>query len=170
MKTDYMNQIIRISPEPWQESVWDYPRPPKIEKTSKHLKVVVQNTLIAETRKGLRILETSHPPVYLFPPENVKMEFLKPNLEIAFCEFKGKTNYYDVKVDSQILYDVAWVYFKPTSLFEAIRGYIGFFAHKTDGCFVDGEQITPQEGGFYSGWITKDIVGPFKGGSGTWDW
>lgn len=165
-----MKKIEPIPPKPGQESVWDYPRPPRVEATSKHLKVVFNNIIIAETNRALRVLETSHPPVYYLPLEDVKMEYLTPNDEVSFCEFKGKANYYDVKVGDKSMTDVTWTFRQPTKGFQDLVDYLAFYPHKVDACYVNDEKVQAQEGNFYGGWITSDIVGPFKGGSGTWGW
>lgn len=160
----------RIPPAPGQESVWDYPRPPRLEPTSKHLRVVFNGVVIAETQRGQRVLETSHPPVYYFPPEDVQSQYLVPSPRQTFCEWKGQGAYYHVKVGDRQANNAAWYYPKPTPAFAPIRNYIAFYAGLMDECTVDGVVVMPQPGGFYGGWITPDIVGPFKGAPGTWGW
>ena len=160
----------KARPNPGQESVWDYPRPPRLEPTTRLLQVRFAGELIAETRRGFRVLETSHPPVYYFPPEDIHGQFLKPVGGSSFCEFKGLAGYYDLQVGDRLASHAAWYYIDPTPAFAAIQGYVAFYAGKTDGCFVDGERVTPQPGGFYGGWITADVVGPFKGGPGSMGW
>ncbi len=160
----------RIPPAPGQESVWDYPRPPRLEPTSKHLRVVFNGVVIAETQRGQRVLETSHPPVYYFPPEDVQAQYLVPSSRQTFCEWKGQGAYYHVKVGDRQANNAAWYYPKPTPAFAPIRNYIAFYAGLMDECTVDGVVVIPQPGGFYGGWITPDIVGPFKGAPGTWGW
>jgi len=146
-----------------KESVWDYPRPPRVERTNKHLIVKFNDVIIAETRRGCRILETSHPPVYYFPPEDVKMEFLVQTDRHTFCEFKGVASYYTIKVGSKMGKNAAWTYQNPVERYNAIRSYVAFYANRVDSCYVDGELVIPQGGDFYGGWITSDIVGPYKG-------
>lgn len=160
----------RIEPQPGQESVWDYPRPPRLEPTPKHLTITFHGETIADTQKAWRVLETSHPPVYYIPPEDIRMEFLTRNQRRSFCEFKGSANYWTVKVGSQEEKECAWSYENPTPAFETIKGYIAFYASKMDACYVNDEEVDSQEGDFYGGWITSDIVGPFKGATGTWGW
>ncbi|WP_460194870.1 DUF427 domain-containing protein [Thermosynechococcus sp. FA-CM-4201] len=160
----------RIPPAPGQESVWDYPRPPRVEPTSKHLRVVFNGVVIADTQRGKRVLETSHPPVYYFPPEDVQAQYLVPSARQTFCEWKGQGAYYHVKVGDRQANNAAWYYPKPTAAFAPIRNYIAFYAALMDECTVDGVVVIPQPGGFYGGWITPDIVGPFKGAPGTWGW
>jgi uncharacterized protein (DUF427 family) len=160
----------RIEPKEGQESVWDYPRPPKLERTNKHLKIIFNDEIIAETNRAFRVLETSHPPVYYLPPEDVKMAFLTETSGNSFCEWKGQAGYYSLKVGDREVPDAAWFYPNPTGRFAEIKDYLAFYPSKMDECFVDDELIQSQEGDFYGGWITKDIVGPFKGGAGTWGW
>lgn len=159
-----------IPPQPGQESVWDYPRPAQWEDTSKHLKVVFNDVVIAETRQGKRILETSHPPTYYFPVADIKLEHVIDTGDKSFCEWKGWAYYYDVAVNGKQASRAAWRFFEPTSGFEAIAEYYCFPARQMDACYVDGELITPQSGTYYGGWITKDLAGPFKGGTGTMGW
>ncbi|BCX12563.1 MAG: hypothetical protein KatS3mg067_1501 [Thermosynechococcus sp.] len=155
---------------PGQESVWDYPRPPRVEPTAKHLRVVFNGVVIADTRRGQRVLETSHPPVYYFPPEDVQLQYLVPSARQTFCEWKGQGAYYHVKVGDRQAANAAWFYPKPTPAFAPIRHYIAFYAALMDECTVDGVVVIPQPGAFYGGWITPEIVGPFKGAPGTWAW
>jgi uncharacterized protein (DUF427 family) len=126
--------------------------------------------VIAETRRGKRVLETSHPPVYYFPPEDVRAEYLVPAPGRSYCEFKGTAGYYTVKVADREAAKVAWFYPDPTPEFEGIRDYVAFYAAPMDACLVDGVAVTPQPGGFYGGWVTPDVVGPFKGEPGTAWW
>ncbi len=165
-----MKPFEKIMPQPGQESVWDYPRPPKIEPTSKSIKIEHQGIVIAQSNKAFRILETSHPPVYYIPQEDILMEHLTLTDEVSFCEFKGKAHYYHLQIGNTIVRDVAWTYLNPPPKFEQIKNYLAFYPHKVDACFVNDEKVQAQEGGFYGGWITQDIVGPFKGGTGTWGW
>jgi uncharacterized protein (DUF427 family) len=160
----------RITPGPGQESVWDYPRPPRIEDTSKHIQVVFNGVVIAETGRARRILETSHPPVYYIPPQDIKMEHLSRASRSSHCEWKGQAAYYTVSVGEKQAENAAWNYPDPTPGFEAIKGYVAFYPYLMDACYVDGEQVRAQAGSFYGGWITSDIVGPFKGEPGTQGW
>lgn len=162
--------LKKIEPKDGQESVWDYPRPPRLERTDKHLKIIFNGETIAETNNAYRVLETSHPPVYYFPPEDVKSEFLIKEGNQSFCEWKGHAGYYSVRVGEKTAHEAGWFYPEPTGGFAEIRGYIAFYPSKMDACFVDGERVEAQEGDFYGGWITKEIVGPFKGGGGTRGW
>ncbi len=162
--------IKRIEPKAGQESVWDYPRPPKLELTSKHLKIIFNGEVVAETNRALRVLETSHPPVYYFPPEDVRMDFLTRASGSSFCEWKGSAGYYDLRVGDKSVANAGWFYANPTKAFAAIENYIAFYPSKMDACYLNDEPVESQAGDFYGGWITKEIVGPFKGGAGTWGW
>lgn len=164
------NPTQRQMPLSNQESVWDYPRPPRVEPTGKRIRVVFNGETIADTTRALRVLETSHPPVYYLPTDDVRMEFFTPTRRRTFCEFKGAASYWTIKVGSRAAENAAWSYMQPASGYEAITGYVAFYASKMDACYVGEEQAQPQEGDFYGGWITPDIVGPFKGGPGTWGW
>ena len=159
-----------IRPKPGQESVWSYPRPARWEDTNKQIKVVFNGIVLAETRRARRVLETSHPPTYLIPPEDVQLEYLVETARKTLCEWKGICSYYDVLVGEKRAPNAGWSYPETTSGFSAIEGYYSFYAALMDACYVDGELVTPQPGGHYSGWITQDIAGPFKGGPGTMGW
>jgi len=152
------------------ESVWDYPRPPRLEGTTRHIRVLFNGATIADTRRALRILETSHPPVYYIPPEDVRMDLLVQSSRHTYCEFKGEASYWDLTVGGNVARDAAWSYRHPNPKYAALRGHLAFYAGRAGECFVDGEKAEPQAGEFYGGWITSDIRGPFKGGPGTHDW
>lgn len=160
----------RIEPQEGQESVWDYPRPPRVEPTASLVRVVFNGLTIAETKRAMRVLETSHPPVYYIPPDDVRREFLTETARRSFCEFKGSARYWTVIVGERTAVDAAWSYPDPTSDFAQLAGYLAFYASRVDACFVAGERVKAQPGGFYGGWITSDVVGPFKGGPGTVGW
>ncbi|WAL60013.1 DUF427 domain-containing protein [Thermocoleostomius sinensis] len=162
--------LQRIQPGPGQESVWDYPRPPRLEESSKHIQVVFNGEVIADTRRAKRVLETSHPPVYYIPPEDIQQQYLTRTSRSSFCEWKGQAAYYTVTVGDRSVSDAAWFYPSPTPAFAGIQDYVAFYPSKMEACYVEGEKVTAQPGDFYGGWITHDIVGPFKGGVGTWGW
>ncbi len=153
-----------------QESVWDYPRPPRLERSEKHIQVVFNGRIIADTRRAYRVLETSHPPVYYLPPEDIAMQYMSLSEGASFCEWKGRASYHTLTVGERSVPDAAWSYAQPTAPFAAIAGYLAFYPGKMDACYVNGERVTPQPGDFYGGWITSDIVGPFKGAPGTLGW
>ena len=160
----------RIEPKAGQESVWDYPRPPRLEDCSKRIRVIFNGVIIADTNRAKRVLETSHPPTYYIPPEDVKMEFLRATPRTSWCEWKGKARYYDVTVGEKRAPAAAWTYPDPVPEFALLRNYLAFYPGQMDACYVAGERVQSQTGDFYGGWITSDIVGPFKGGPGTWGW
>ncbi len=159
-----------ITPGPGQESVWDYPRPPRLETVPQHLEVVAGGVTIAVTDAGLRVLETSHPPVYYFPPADVDQAALRPASGSSFCEWKGVARYFDVVVGAATLAKVAWAYPEPTAPFAQLVDHVAFYCAPMDRCTVGGEVATPQPGGFYGGWVTGSVVGPFKGEPGTMGW
>ncbi len=157
--------VVPVTPGPGQESVWAYPRPPRLEETTRHLVVVLGGVTIADTRRAWRVLETSHPPVYYLPPDDVALAHFTPSRSASgsFCEWKGAASYYDVMAGGKSAPRSAWFYPDPTPPFAPIQNYIALYPSAMDACFVDGEPATPQPGGFYGGWITLDVVGPFKG-------
>jgi len=152
------------------ESVWDYPRPPGVEPSTRRIRVVLGDVTVADTTRALRVLETSHPPVYYIPPEDVRREYLRPSRRQTYCEFKGQASYYDLVVGEREVRDAAWYYPEPDSRFAAIRDHLAFYPGRVDACFVDEEQVVAQAGDFYGGWVTAEIEGPFKGGPGTAGW
>jgi uncharacterized protein (DUF427 family) len=160
----------REQPRDGQESVWDYPRPPRVEPTGRRLRVIFNGETIADTTSALRVLETSHPPAYYIPREDIKMQYLAQTPRQTFCEFKGHASYWTITVGDRVSENAAWSYENPAPGFEFIKEYICFYASRVDAAYVDDEQVTPQAGDFYGGWITSDVVGPFKGGPGTQGW
>ena len=150
--------------------MWDYPRPPRLEPTTRLLRVVLAGAVVAETRRGLRVLETSHPPTYYFPPEDVDAALLAPGRGTSYCEWKGRAEYRTIRIGGREAVDAAWLCPSPTRPFAALRDHLAFFPARVEGCSVDGEQARPQGGGFYGGWITSDLAGPFKGEPGTAGW
>jgi len=153
-----------------RESVWDYPRPPRMEPTSALIKVEFGGEVIAETRRALRVLETSHPPVYYLPPEDVRTEVLQHEEGATVCEYKGRAEYFSVQVQGKKVTRAAWCYPHPRHPYEGLAGYIAFYVQAMDACSVNGEKANAQPGSFYGGWITTGIVGPFKGAGGTENW
>ncbi|MEJ7615620.1 MAG: DUF427 domain-containing protein [Pyrinomonadaceae bacterium] len=156
--------------KPGQESVWDYPRPPRTEESAKHVRIVFNGVVIAETRLAKRVLETSHPPVYYIPPEDTRVEHLLPSSRSSFCEWKGLASYYTIAIGARQAPSAAWYYADPTPQFAALKDYVAFYPSKMDACYLDGELVRAQPGDFYGGWITSDIIGPFKGAPGTDGW
>jgi uncharacterized protein (DUF427 family) len=160
----------RLVAGPLQESVWNYPRPPRLEPTPRRVRIVFAGVEIADTGRAWRVLETSHPPVYYLPRADVRCETLIAAPESSFCEWKGRAVYWTVRVGRHETRRAAWSYPAPAAAFAPIRGHLAFFAGAMDECTVGGELVRPQAGGFYGGWITDDVVGPFKGEPGTDGW
>jgi uncharacterized protein (DUF427 family) len=165
-----MQRPIPSPAAPGQESVWDYPRPPRVEPDDRHVVVRFAGNVVADTRRALRILETSHPPVFYIPPEDVRVEWLVANSRHSWCEFKGEARYYDLVIGDRVSESAAWCYPEPAKGFQAIQHAIAFYPGRVDECTVGGMPVRPQAGGFYGGWITDEIVGPFKGDPGTDGW
>jgi uncharacterized protein (DUF427 family) len=132
--------------------------------------IIFNGETIAETRRAWRVLETSHPPVYYIPPDDIRMHYLQPSNRTTFCEWKGNAAYYTLQVGDRTVQNAAWYYPHPTPPYGAIKEHVAFYAAEMDACYVDGERVTPQPGGFYGGWITSDVVGPFKGEKGSMGW
>lgn len=154
-------------PEPGQESVWDFPRPPVLREHQGLLEVRRAAIVIARTQRGFLVCETAHPPTYYFPREDVLDEHLRASPGSTLCEWKGSAGYFDV-LGGEPLHRAAWSYASPFEGFARIRGFIAFMPTRLD-CFVDGERARPQPGGFYGGWITSRFAGPFKGEPGISD-
>jgi len=144
------------------ESVWDYPRPPRLEPTPRRIRVVLGGETIADTVRAHRVLETSHPPVYYVPLEDVAEGALAPSSGSTFCEWKGVASYYDVLAAGRRVERGAWTYREPVRGFEAIRDAVAFYPAPMDACYVDDERAEHQPGGFYGGWVTSDLVGPSR--------
>ena len=155
---------------PVPESVWDYPRPPRLEPATRRVRVVFAGQTVADSLQALRLLETSHPPTYYIPPRDVRREILLPTPRTSFCEFKGTARYFSLRIEGRASADCAWAYPDPTPAYAALRDHFAFYASRVDECWVGDERAAPQPGGFYGGWITKELVGPFKGGPGTGGW
>ena len=160
----------RIEPGPGQESVWDYPRPPRVEPVPERIRVVVDGMNVADSTDALRVLETAGPPVYYLPPTDVRLDLLKTSPHSSYCEWKGEAAYYSLHLGERVIPNVAWFYPRPLPGYERIRDYIAFYAGRVDEAWVGDERATPQPGRFYGGWVTSRIVGPFKGEPGTSGW
>jgi len=145
------------------ESVWSYPRPPRVEEIGRHAVVVFNGVIVASSRRVKRVLETSHPPTYYLPREDVHLEYMRPSAHRSFCEWKREAHYFDVVVDGKESANAAWTYPEPNGRFEELRDYIAFYPDRVDACLLDGELVRAQPGDYYGGWITKEIEGPFKG-------
>jgi len=162
--------VSPVVPGPGQESVWDYPRPPRVEPVADRIRVVVGGEAIADTIRASRVLETAGAPVYYLPREDVRMDRLRPSAATTYCEWKGVASYWSYVADRRRIEDVAWSYERPAPGFEAIAGHLAFYAGRVDEAWVGGELVTPQPGGFYGGWMTPRIVGPVKGEPGSRGW
>ena len=152
------------------ESVWDYPRPPRAERSDARVTVTHAGRVIADSRRCLRVLETSHPPVYYVPHEDIAPGVLHAAAGRSFCEFKGTASYWDLVVGDSRVADAGWSYEHPAEGYAQIAGAVAFYPGRVDECRVGDEVVRAQEGDFYGGWITADISGPFKGGPGTRGW
>ncbi len=153
----------RIEPQAGQESVWDYPSPPRIEETTKQILVICNGITIADSRQAKRLLQTSHPPTYYIPHQDIQRDYLVPRFSTTVSEYKGLARYYGLFVEGIQVPIAAWYYAQPEPGYEAIQMHVAFYANHVDACFVNGEKVIPQSGGFYGGWITSDVVGPFEG-------
>ncbi len=166
-----MQSMITPDPvRPGQESVWTFPRPAVAEPCARHIRIVHRGVVLADTRRSIRTLETSHPPSYYIPPADIDMTLLHETGRQTFCEWKGDATYFDVQVGGVTLRHAAWSYPAPSRSFDALRDHVAFYAAPFDECTVDGERVVPQEGPFYGGWITSHVAGPFKGAAGTTFW
>jgi uncharacterized protein (DUF427 family) len=160
----------RVEPGPGQESVWDYPRPPALDPSGEHVVVRFGGEVIADTRRPIRVLETSQPPAYYLPVDDVRTDLLRPLDRTTVCEWKGAASYWTVDTGAAVAEAAAWSYLAPTPRFADIAGHVAFYAQLMDECTVDGEVVQANEGSFYGGWITSRVVGPFKGAPGTMGW
>ncbi|MDO9557906.1 MAG: DUF427 domain-containing protein [Coriobacteriia bacterium] len=163
-------QPQRIEPRPGQESVWDYPRPPSTELTDRHVQAYFAGELIADTCRSIRVLETGHPPVYYVPVEDVRTEYLSASPRTTYCEYKGPAHYYTLQIGDQVAMEAACYHPEPTASYASLTGHVAFYPGRVSTCLVDDEIVQPQPGEFYGGWITSEIIGPFKGGPGTLGW
>ncbi len=157
-------------PGPGQESVWDYPRPPRLERTTNVIEVVLGGQVVARTDAALRVLETSHPPTYYLPMSDFAEGALRPAPGGSLCEWKGQASYVDVVGGDAVAERAGWFYPRPTPAYAEIADHVALYPGLMDRCTVDGEVVRPQPGGFYGGWVTSKVVGPFKGDPGTMSW
>ncbi len=159
-----------VIPGPGQESVWDYPRPPRVEAVSDRVRVEFGGIILAESFRAFRVLETSSPPVYYLAPEDVRMECLRPSEGSSFCEWKGRARYWAVRVKDRVADWAAWSYPDPDPDYGVIKDYLAFYPGEMDACYIGARRVTPQPGHYYGGWITPEVVGPFKGEPGSEEW
>lgn len=157
-------------PGPGQESVWDYPRPPRIEPVSALVRVEIAGLVLGETRHALRVLETAGAPVYYLPADDVRRDCLEPSSHTTLCEWKGVARYWSVRREDRFEPDAAWDYPRPLEGFAEIAHHLAFYPGRMDACHVGDQRVTPQPGDFYGGWITPDLTGPFKGQPGSERW
>ncbi|HXH78234.1 DUF427 domain-containing protein [Nocardioides sp.] len=165
-----MRPVTPDAPGPGQESVWDYPRPPRVETSNETIEVWLGGVAVARTQASVRVLETSHPPSYYLPLDAFEPGVLRAVDGTSFCEWKGVATYYDLVTPSATASRAGWTYAQPTPGFEAIRDHVSIMPGLVEACLVDGEVVRAQEGGFYGGWITDRVVGPFKGIPGSRGW
>lgn len=159
-----------MEPGPGQESVWDYPRPPRVEPTQERVHIEIAGVVLVDTVRALRVLETSHPPVYYLPRADVRAAALRAAPGTSYCEFKGTASYLDIVVGERQEPRAAWFYPAPTAGFELLADHLAVYPGRMDLCTVDGEAVRAQAGDFYGGWVTSRVVGPFKGPPGTRFW
>jgi len=165
--------MLTVKPDPTlpgQESVWLYPRPPAAEAISRRIRIIHHGVTLANTSAAVRTLETSHPPTYYIPQADIDTSLLTRTDRTSFCEWKGHAVYWTVTIGNSVLHDVGWSYPEPTRGFLALRDHIAFYAGPFEQCLVDDMPVIPQPGGFYGGWITPDVAGPFKGIPGSMFW
>lgn len=160
----------RIEPGPDQESVWDYPRPPAISPSTEQVRIVQNGQTIASTRDAIRILETSQAPAFYIPRADIAQDILAISRQRSFCEWKGMATYWHIHLGNHTITDVGWSYERPTPDYEAIKGYLAFYAQRLDECWVGDDKVYPNAGSFYGGWITTKVSGPFKGAAGSLGW
>lgn len=156
-------------PAKGEESVWDYPRPPKCSLDSREVSVTAGKQEIARTVRAVRVMETASPPTFYIPAADIDLSVLRRMQGSSFCEWKGQATYWSLESPSSRIPNVGWSYEQPTKPFEPITDYLSFYPGVVE-CFVSGERVRPQPGGFYGGWVTSEIVGPFKGEAGTSGW
>jgi uncharacterized protein (DUF427 family) len=152
------------------ESVWDYPRPPALVPCERRVRVEIGDEVLADSERALRVLETSHPPTIYIPPDDVRLDLLAPAGRGSLCEWKGRATYFDVVAGDRAERAAAWTYRDPVPAFAALRDFVSLYPGRMDACYLGEERVQAQPGDFYGGWITSDLVGPFKGAPGTLGW
>jgi uncharacterized protein (DUF427 family) len=153
------------------ENVWEYPRPPAISPCAGRVRVEVGDEVLADSTHALRVLETSHPPTVYLPRADVRADLLAPSeAPSSWCEFKGGACYLDAVLAGTLIVAVGWTYPEPLPGYEALRDHIAIYPGRVDAAWIGDERVTAQAGDFYGGWITADLVGPFKGPAGTLHW
>ncbi len=152
------------------ESVWDYPRPPRLERVDWRVRVIASGEVVVDAPHAIRVLETSQPPAYYVSAEFIDLDLLRPSTLRTMCEWKGMAEYADVVVGDRAVGEAAWTYPVPTPAFAELVRHWAFYAQKLDECWIDDERVTSNEGSFYGGWVTVNVTGPFKGAPGTLHW
>jgi uncharacterized protein (DUF427 family) len=153
------------------ECVWAYPRPPAVRPCLRRVRIELGGEVIADSTEALRVLETSHPPTIYLPPADVRGDLLEASrARSTWCEFKGAARYLDAMVGGRTVWAIAWTFPEPTAGYEEIRDHVSFYPGRVDAAYMGDERVHAQEGDFYGGWITSDLVGPFKGAPGTLGW
>ena len=170
MPGEYRGGMKRIEPGPGQESVWDFPRPPRVEPEHRAVRVVLDGATIATTTGAFRVLETSHPPGIYLPPESFITGSLQPNPTLTMCEWKGAASYWNLVSGNATAIAAGWSYEDPRPGFELITGFVSVYPGRVDACLLDDVVVRPQVGRFYGGWVTAELAGPFKGAPGTLGW
>jgi uncharacterized protein (DUF427 family) len=169
MRND-VTPVTPATPGPGQESVWDYPRPPRVEAITDRIRIRFGGETIVDTTDAVRVLETSHPPVYYVPRSAFPEGALEKAQGGSFCEFKGAAKYLTLRAGSAHAESAGWYYPDPSPAYELLADRVAVYPSAMDSCEVAGETVTPQAGDFYGGWITSRVVGPFKGEPGTLGW
>jgi len=153
------------------ERVWDYPRPPAVATCDRRVRVEVGGVVVADSTRALRVLETSHPPTVYVPPADVRMDLVSDSdAGPTWCEFKGAAHYVDATIDGRRVRAVGWGYRDPSPCYERLRDHLAFYPGRVDAAWLDDERVEGQPSDFYGGWITSDLIGPFKGPPGTLGW
>ncbi len=173
---DRFRRVVRgrptdiVAPREGEESVWDYPRPPRVEPEERRVRVELEGAVLASSRRALRVLETSSPPTLYVPPSDVRVDCLVPIPGRSLCEWKGLATYWQVQLDGRTVEAIAWSYPDPFPEYAVLRNWFSFFPARADGCWLGDERVRPQPGEYYGGWVTKGVVGPFKGAPGSESW
>ena len=162
--------VVPETPGPGQESVWDYPRPPRVRPSTRRVVVILGGVVIVDTTRALRVLETSHPPSWYLPAADFRSGVVTPVAGASYCEWKGVAQYVDLEAGGICAERAGWFYPEPAVGLTALRDHLAVYPALMDSCTVDGDVVTAQAGGYYGGWITADLVGPFKGPAGTHGW
>jgi uncharacterized protein (DUF427 family) len=165
-----VTRLSAVADDPLGESVWDYPRPPALQRCARRVRIELGGVTIVDSVAALRVLETSHPPTIYVPPGDIAPGCIEPGAGSSFCEWKGMATYLDVVAGGRREARAAWTYRDPVSAYGALRDHVAFYPSRMDACWLDDERVRSQAGDFYGGWITAALRGPFKGAPGTAGW